>query len=153
MHTTFFPSALESFLVIPSLLSKSPELVFLNQISTHLLLQVLLPGSSKAHLIPAGQRIPVSSTALPRASEYYCSGPKPCYSAPLQLLPSLSQKLWHKVRVWKSQRKGVSAVNELPVYQGDKVLVVQSCPTLFDPLDCSLQGCSVHGIFQTSILE
>ena len=38
--------------------------------------------------------------------------------------------------VWKSQRKRVSALNELPVYQGDKVLVAQSCPTLFDPLDC-----------------
>ena len=76
MHTTFFPSALESFLVIPSLLSKSPELVFLNQISTHLLLQVLLPGSSKAHLILASQRIPISSTALPRASEYYCFWPQ-----------------------------------------------------------------------------
>ena len=22
---------------------------------------------------------------------------------------------------------------------------IQSCPTLFDPMDCSLPGCSVHG--------
>ena len=34
-----------------------------------------------------------------------------------------------------------------------KVLVAQSCPTLFDPMDCSLAGSSVHGIFQASILE
>ena len=29
----------------------------------------------------------------------------------------------------------------------------QSCPTLCNPLDCSLQGSSVHGIFQARILE
>ena len=33
------------------------------------------------------------------------------------------------------------------------VLVAQSCPTLFDPMDCSLSGSSVHGILQTRILE
>ena len=32
-------------------------------------------------------------------------------------------------------------------------LVAQSCPTLFDPMDCSLPGSSVHGIFQARILE
>ena len=31
--------------------------------------------------------------------------------------------------------------------------VAQSCPTLSDPMDCSPQGSSVHGIFQASILE
>ena len=31
--------------------------------------------------------------------------------------------------------------------------VVQSCPTLFDPMDCSLPGSSVHGIFQARVLE
>ena len=29
----------------------------------------------------------------------------------------------------------------------------QSCPTLCDPMDCSLPGSSVHGILQTRILE
>ena len=29
----------------------------------------------------------------------------------------------------------------------------QSCPTLCDPMDCSLPGSSVHGIFQARILE
>ena len=29
----------------------------------------------------------------------------------------------------------------------------QSCPTLCDPMDCSLSGSSFHGIFQTRILE
>ena len=31
--------------------------------------------------------------------------------------------------------------------------VAQSCPTLIDPMDCSLPGSSVHGIFQARILE
>ena len=34
-----------------------------------------------------------------------------------------------------------------------KVLVAQSCPALYDPTDCSPPGSSVHGIFQTTILE
>ena len=31
--------------------------------------------------------------------------------------------------------------------------VTQSCPTLRDPMDCSLPGSSVHGIFQARLLE
>ena len=31
--------------------------------------------------------------------------------------------------------------------------VTQSCPTLSDPMDCSLSGSSVHGIFQARVLE
>ena len=31
--------------------------------------------------------------------------------------------------------------------------VAQSCPTLCDPMDCSLPGSSVHGIFQAIVLE
>ena len=31
--------------------------------------------------------------------------------------------------------------------------VVQSCRTLRDPMDCSLPGSSVHGIFQARVLE
>ena len=31
--------------------------------------------------------------------------------------------------------------------------VAQSCLTLCDPVDCSLSGCSVHGIFQVRVLE
>ena len=32
-------------------------------------------------------------------------------------------------------------------------LVTQSCLTLCHPMDCSLPGSSVHGIFQARILE
>ena len=31
--------------------------------------------------------------------------------------------------------------------------VTQSCPTLSNPMDCSLPGSSVHGIFQARVLE
>ena len=31
--------------------------------------------------------------------------------------------------------------------------VAQSCLTLQDPMDCSLPGSSIHGIFQARVLE
>jgi len=31
--------------------------------------------------------------------------------------------------------------------------VAQLCPTLSDPMDCSLPGSSIHGIFQAKVLE
>ena len=31
--------------------------------------------------------------------------------------------------------------------------VAQSCPTLSHPMDCSLPGSSIHGIFQARVLE
>ena len=36
---------------------------------------------------------------------------------------------------------------------GDHVQVTQSCLTLCDPMDCSLLGSSIHGIFQAGVLE
>ena len=36
---------------------------------------------------------------------------------------------------------------------GRCVLVAKSCLTLCDPMDCSLPGSSVHGIFQARVLE
>ena len=31
--------------------------------------------------------------------------------------------------------------------------LAQSCPTLCDPMDCSLQGSSIHGIFQARVQD
>ena len=31
--------------------------------------------------------------------------------------------------------------------------VAQLCPTLRDPMDCSLTGSSIHGVFQARVLE
>jgi len=33
------------------------------------------------------------------------------------------------------------------------VLVAKLCPTICDPMDCSLPGSSVHGILQARTLE
>ena len=34
-----------------------------------------------------------------------------------------------------------------------QIEVAQSCPTLSDPMDCTLPGSSVHRIFQARVLE
>ena len=44
-----------------------------------------------------------------------------------------------------------SAHKRLKVNMHTKLL--QSCPTLCNPMDCSLPGSSVHGILQARILE
>ena len=46
----------------------------------------------------------------------------------------------------------------MPIKQAGKILeskneVVQSCPTLCNPMDCGLPGSLVHGIFQARVLE
>ena len=38
-------------------------------------------------------------------------------------------------------------------YESEESEVAQSCPTLCDPMGCSLPAFSVHGIFQARILE
>ena len=41
----------------------------------------------------------------------------------------------------------------LPMKVESESEVAQSCLTLSDPMDCSLPGSSIHGIFQASVLE
>ena len=43
--------------------------------------------------------------------------------------------------------------SESEVAQVVYLKVTQLCPTPSDPMDCSLPGSSVHGIFQAGILE
>ena len=45
------------------------------------------------------------------------------------------------------------ASRTVPGIQCVKVLVVQSCPTLCNPMDCSSLGSSIHEILQARILE
>jgi len=40
-------------------------------------------------------------------------------------------------------------MDNMPMY----MLVAQSCPTLWDPMNCRLPRSSVHGILQARILE
>ena len=42
---------------------------------------------------------------------------------------------------------------ETPTRSESESEVAQSCLTLWDPMDCSLPGFSVHGILQASVLE
>ena len=44
-------------------------------------------------------------------------------------------------------------MQQLPRRHEVKVKVAQSCPTLCDPMDCSLPGSSAHEILQARILE
>ena len=57
------------------------------------------------------------------------------------------QWLWDSVSYqstgWDGEKEG----------KGRKVLVTQSYPTLYNPMDCSLPISSVHGILQARILE
>ena len=57
---------------------------------------------------------------------------------------------------WIAQETLLSAL-WWPKWEGNPkcgaMLVVQLCLTLRDPVDCSLLGSSVHGIFQARILE
>ena len=39
------------------------------------------------------------------------------------------------------------------IYSESESEVAQSCPTLCDPMDCSLPGSSVRGILQARVLE
>ena len=49
------------------------------------------------------------------------------------------------VSLWGHERVGHDLATESEL--------AQSCPTLCDPMDCSLSGSSVHGIFQARVLE
>ena len=47
----------------------------------------------------------------------------------------------------------LTSLSQLCVCARVCMLSLQSCPTLCNPMDCSLPGPSVHGIFQARILK
>ena len=57
----------------------------------------------------------------------------------------------------KKCRFHISLWKDGPHYMPMKVKVKSltscPCPTLCDPMDCSLSGSSIHGIFQARVLE
>ena len=66
---------------------------------------------------------------------------------------------WQPIRVpcpWDSPDKNTGVVCHF-LLQCMKVKieseVAQLCLTLSDPMDCSLQGSSIHGMFQARVLE
>ena len=72
---------------------------------------------------------------------------------------SVQPQRWQPTRLpcpWDSPGKNTGVGCHL-LFQCMKVKseseVAQSCPTLRDPMDCSLPGSSFHGIFQAKVLE
>ena len=84
----------------------------------------------------------------------------------IKVLHSLCQQIW-KTQQWPQDWKR-SILMPIPKRDSTKECanhwaitflsyanseVAQSCPTLSDPMDCSLPGSSIHGIFQARVLE
>ena len=66
-----------------------------------------------------------------------------------QTIPEISASMTHSLQVRKRSTL-LAVVSRFPKV---KVLVAQSCPTLCDPMDCSLPGSSAHGVLQARILD
>ena len=77
----------------------------------------------------------------------------------LQLCPTLCDPIWQPTKLprpWDSPGKNIGVGCHF-LLQCMKVKseseVAQSCPTLSDPMDCSLPSSSVQGIFQAGVPE
>ena len=60
----------------------------------------------------------------------------------LQLKQKVAKRRRQMIRVWKTLGKCLGLAVTIPWGE-----VAQSCPTLCDPIDCSLPGSSFHGVF------
>ena len=65
---------------------------------------------------------------------------------------------WQPTRLphpWDSPGKNWSGLPfPSPMHESEKwKWITQSCPTLHNPMDCSLPGSSIHGIFHVRVLE
>ena len=73
-----------------------------------------------------------------------------------QLCPTLRPQRGQPTCPWGSQSKNTGVGCHF-LLQCMKVKseseVAQSCPTLSDPMDCSLPGSSIHVIFQAGVLD
>ena len=57
---------------------------------------------------------------------------------------------------WFAQYQSTNSINKIPLISRAAAAAAKSlqlCPTLWNPMDCSLPGSSVHRIFQARILE
>ena len=75
----------------------------------------------------------------------------------LQSCPTVRPHRWQSTslrRPWDSPGKNTGmGCHCLLQCMKVKSEVAQLCPTLRDPMDCSLPGSSIHGIFQARVLE
>ena len=95
------------------------------------------------------------------------SPPLSIYATVYKVLGRSSSFLKWKNFVWnclpkmgfKPKRQGLcamlihSVVSDCNLKRRKESRVAQSCQTLCDPMDCSLRGSSIHGIFQARFLE
>ena len=59
----------------------------------------------------------------------------------------------HPDNTFSDVRLEMLFLTELPICHESESEVAQSCLTLYDPMDCSLPGSSLHGILQARVLE
>ena len=82
-----------------------------------------------------------------------------CYAKSLQSCPTVRPHRWQPTRLchpWDSPGKNTGVGCHFLLWcmkEKSESEVTQSCPTLSDPMDCSLPGSSLHGIFQARVLE
>ena len=118
--------------------------IFLTQGSNPHLLHLLHWQTGSLSLAPPGKPLQDHAAAAAKS---------------LQSCPSLCDPIWQPTRLprhWDSPGKntgvGCHFLLQRMKVKSEKE-VTQSCPTLRDPMDCSLPGSSVHGIFQARVLE
>ena len=98
-------------------------------------------STSPSHLLLAGRGVCVRA---PRITGWRCPFHLPGEANPLAATTAVFTYVFEKLTVLPWALQHSSRV---------KVLVIQSCPTLCDPMDRSPPGSSVHGIPQARVLE
>ena len=112
------------------------------------------PSNEYSGLFPLGLT-GLNSLLSKGLSRYYAAAAKSLQSCltlcnPIDGSPSGSPRPWDS----PGENTGVGCHFLLPCRKvKSESEVAQSCPTLSDPVDCSLPGSSVHGIFQARVLE
>ena len=98
-------------------------------------------------------------SGVPLPSPLFFAAAAAAAAKSLQSCPTLQPHRWWPTRLpcpWDSPGKNTGVGCHF-LLQCMKVKseseVTQSYPTLCDPMDCSLPGSSVHGIFQARVLE
>ena len=98
--------------------------------------------------------LPFQSRKLVHMPGVHCHPGASCTVAVLlctlqDCIPTVSQYLYFRPRMSGSKQQWCS----WRMLSCSVVSVAQSCPTLHDPVDCSLPDSSVHGILQGRILQ
>ena len=84
----------------------------------------------------------------------YSAGRNPAPPVPIEVHLSVSSKIIDTFIYWLSNSMSRVYLPGTHVCMCACMLSLQPCPTLCDPMDCSvLPGFSIHGIFQARILE